>query len=148
MSISRRDFLLRSAGFVTVSAMVPRWSVTGARNFEESLGSAYPGRTLVVLELMGGNDGLNTVVPYADNAYSQVRSRIGIPAGSILQLDSQLGLNGMTVNVGTQPAMGGPKSLWDANPLALVHGLGYSDPALSSFTTPGSWDTSDPTRAQ
>src|SRR5260370_16811316 len=116
MSISRRDFLLRSAGFVTVSAMVPRWSVTGARNFEESLGSAYPGRTLVVLELMGGNDGLNTVVPYADNAYSQVRSRIGIPAGSILQLDSKLGLNGMTVNAGAKPPHGRPQSPPPPNP--------------------------------
>ncbi len=77
MSISRRDFLVRSAGFVTVSAMVPRWAVDGAKNFEESVGSAYPGRTLVVLELMGGNDGLNTVIPYADNAYPQVRARIG-----------------------------------------------------------------------
>src|SRR5712692_9075803 len=98
MSISRRDFLLRSAGFVTVSAVVPRWAVAGAQHFEESLGSAYPGRTLVVLELMGGNDGLNTVIPYTDNAYSQVRARIGIPTASVLQLDSKLGLNGMAVN--------------------------------------------------
>src|SRR5712692_218863 len=148
MSISRRDFLVRSAGFVTVSAMVPRWSVTGARNFEESLGSAYPGRTLVVLELMGGNDGLNTVVPYADNAYSQVRSRIGIPAGSILQLDSKLGLNGMTVNGGTKPAMGGLKALWDANRVALVEGIGYPNSSLSHFTSRDIWHTADPTLAQ
>ena len=63
MPISRRDFLLRSAGFVSVSAMVPRWAVTGTRMFEESVGAEATGRTLVVLELMGGNDGLNTVVP-------------------------------------------------------------------------------------
>jgi uncharacterized protein (DUF1501 family) len=148
MSISRRDFLLRSAGFVTVSAMVPRWAVAGARNFEESLGSAYPGRTLVVLELMGGNDGLNTVVPYTDNAYSQVRSRIGIPAGSILQLDSKLGLNGMTVNGGTKPAMGGLKALWDANRVALVEGIGYPNSSLSHFTSRDIWHTADPTLAQ
>jgi uncharacterized protein (DUF1501 family) len=148
MSISRRDFLLRSAGFVTVSAMVPRWAVAGARNFEESLGSAYPGRTLVVLELMGGNDGLNTVVPYTDNAYSQVRSRIGIPAGSILQLDSKLGLNGMTVNGGTKPAMSGLKALWDANRVALVEGIGYPNSSLSHFTSRDIWHTADPTLAQ
>src|SRR6266496_1872125 len=139
MSISRRDFLLRSAGFVTVSAMVPRWSVVGAQNFEESLGSAYPGRTLVVLELMGGNDGLNTVVPYTDNAYPQVRARIGIPVGSILQLDSKLGLN---------PQMTGMKSLWDAGRVALVEGIGYPNSSLSHFTARDIWHTADPKLAQ
>ncbi|HYT32958.1 MAG TPA: DUF1501 domain-containing protein [Thermoanaerobaculia bacterium] len=139
MSISRRDFLLRSAGFVTVSAMVPRWSVVGARNFEESLGSAYPGRTLVVLELMGGNDGLNTVVPYTDNAYPQVRARIGIPVGSVLQLDSKLGLN---------PQMTGMKSLWDAGRVALVEGIGYPNSSLSHFTARDIWHTADPKLAQ
>src|ERR1700738_932013 len=114
MPISRRDFLLRSSGFVTVSAMVPRWSVVGARNFEESVEAETSQRALVVLELMGGNDGLNTLVPYTDSAYSQVRSRIGIPAASVLPLDSKLGLNGMPINGGTKPVMGGLKALWDA----------------------------------
>jgi uncharacterized protein (DUF1501 family) len=139
MSISRRDFLLRSAGFVTVSAMVPRWSVVGAQNFEESLGSAYPGRTLVVLELMGGNDGLNTVVPYTDNVYPQVRARIGIPVGSVLQLDSKLGLN---------PQMAGMKSLWDAGRVALLEGIGYPNSSLSHFTARDIWHTADPKLAQ
>ena len=83
MAFSRRDFLLRTTGFVTVSAMVPRWAVAGASRFEESVAAADTGRTLVVLELMGGNDGLNTVVPYADALYPQLRSRIGIPTGSV-----------------------------------------------------------------
>ncbi len=90
---SRRDFLIRSTGFVTVSAMVPRWAVRGARRFEESVGAAFDGRTLVVLELAGGNDGLNTVVPYADALYPQLRSRIGVPVGEVLPLDGRLGLN-------------------------------------------------------
>jgi uncharacterized protein (DUF1501 family) len=63
MPFSRRDFLVRTTGFVTVSAMVPRWAVTGAKHFEESLGAEMTDRTLVVLELAGGNDGLNTIVP-------------------------------------------------------------------------------------
>jgi len=139
MSISRRDFLVRSAGFVTVSAMVPRWAVEGAKNFEESVGSAYPGRTLVVLELMGGNDGLNTVIPYTDNAYPQVRARIGIPVSSVLQLDSKLGLN---------PQMTGIKSLWDAGRVALLEGVGYPNSSLSHFTGRDIWHTADPTLAQ
>ena len=52
MPISRRDFLLRTTGAVTVSAMVPRWAVAGAKNFEESVEAAAAQRTLVVLELI------------------------------------------------------------------------------------------------
>ncbi|HKD12127.1 MAG TPA: DUF1501 domain-containing protein [Thermoanaerobaculia bacterium] len=139
MPVSRRDFLLKSAGFVTVSAMVPRWSLAGARRFEESVGATAANRTLIVLELMGGNDGLNTVVPYADNAYPTVRSRIGIPASSVLSLDGNLGLN---------PVMSGLKALWDAKRVALVEGVGYPNSSLSHFTSRDIWHTADPALAQ
>jgi uncharacterized protein (DUF1501 family) len=139
MPITRRDFLLRSAGYVSISAMVPRWSVTGARGFEESVGASQSGRTLVVLELMGGNDGINTVIPYADSQYPVVRSRIGIPVGSVIQLDGSLGFN---------PVMTGLKSLWDANRLALVEGVGYPNSSLSHFSSRDIWHTADPTLAQ
>ena len=109
MAFSRRDFLLRSAGFVTVSAMVAevgrRRARRGSRSRSESDAPRRTGRSSI-LELMGGNDGLNTVIPYADTKYPQVRSRIGIPVGTVLPLDAQLGLN---------PQMTGLKSLWDAN---------------------------------
>ncbi len=138
MPFSRRDFLLRSAGFVTVSAMVPKWAVAGARNFEETVQSdvAVGGRTLVILELMGGNDGLNTVIPYADSKYPQVRSRIGIPVGSVLPLDSRLGLN---------PTMTGMKALWDSNRLAVIENVGYPNSNLSHFASRDIWHTADPT---
>ena len=148
MPISRRDFLLRTTGAVTVSAMVPRWAVAGARNFEESVGAAAANRTLVVLELMGGNDGVNTVIPYTDNAYTQVRSRIGIPAASVLQLDSKLGLNGMMINGGTTPAMAGIQALWQKNRVAVVEGVGYPNSSLSHFSSRDIWHTADPTLAQ
>jgi uncharacterized protein (DUF1501 family) len=139
MPISRRDFLLRSAGFVSVSAMVPRWAVVGTKMFEESVGAEATGRTLVVLELMGGNDGLNTVVPYTDPLYAQVRSRIGLPLGTLLQLDSKLGLN---------PAMSSLKALWDKNRVALVENVGYPNSSLSHFSSRDIWHTADPTLAQ
>ena len=135
MAFSRRDFLIRSSGFVTVSAMVPRWAVKGARMFEESVAAANPNRTLVVLELMGGNDGLNTIVPYADSLYPTLRSRIGIPTGSVLQLDSQQGMN---------PVMTGLKSLWDANRVAIVTNVGYPNSSLSHFQSRDIWHTADP----
>lgn len=139
MAISRRDFLLRSAGFVSVSAMVPRWAVAGTKVFEESVGADATNRTLVVLELMGGNDGLNTVIPYTDPVYPQVRSRIGIPQASTLALDGRLGLN---------PVMTGIKALWDMNRVALVENVGYPNSSLSHFTSRDIWHTADPALAQ
>ena len=136
---SRRDFLIRSTGFVTVSAMVPRWAVRGARQFEESVGAAFGGRTLVVLELAGGNDGLNTVVPYADALYPQLRSRIGVPVGEVLPLDDRLGLN---------PVMTGMKALWDAGRVAVVTNVGYPNSSLSHFAARDIWHTADPLLAQ
>jgi uncharacterized protein (DUF1501 family) len=139
MPISRRDFLLRSGGFVSVSAMVPRWAVAGSKMFEESVGAEAIGRTLVVLELMGGNDGLNTVVPYTDPVYAQVRSRIGLPLAALLQLDGKLALN---------PAMSSLKALWDKNRVALIENVGYPNSSLSHFSSRDIWHTADPTLAQ
>ena len=140
MRISRRDFLIRSTGFVTVSAMVPRWAVAGTKHFEETVGAAAEAadRTLVVLELAGGNDGLNTIVPYADPLYLQVRSRIGIPAASVLPLDGQIGMN---------PVMSGLKTLWDRNRVAVVQNVGYPNSSLSHFAARDVWHTADPALA-
>jgi uncharacterized protein (DUF1501 family) len=139
MAFSRRDFLLRSTGFVTVSAMVPRWAVDGARMFEESVAAANPNRALVVLELMGGNDGLNTIVPFTDSLYPTLRSRIGIPTGSVLPLDGAQGMN---------PVMTGLKALWDANRVAIVTNVGYPNSSLSHFQSRDIWHTADPLLAQ
>ena len=139
MAFSRRDFLMRSTGFVTVSAMVPRWAVAAARSFEESVGAESSHRTLVVLELMGGNDGLNTIVPYADALYPTLRSRIGIPVGTVLPLDGRLGMN---------PVMTGLKALWDAQRVAIVTNVGYPNSSLSHFAARDVWHTADPLLAQ
>ncbi len=136
MPISRRDFLLRSAGFVSISTLVPRWGVRGASKFEETVEAADPNRILVVLELMGGNDGLTTVVPYTDSTYPQVRSRVGVAQSTVLQLDSRLGLNSV---------MTGLKSLWDANRVAILEGIGYPNSSLSHFTGRQIWKVADPT---
>lgn len=139
MTFSRRDFLLRSAGFATVSAMAPKWSVASLRHREEAVEAQAGNRTLVILELMGGNDGLNTVVPYADAKYPQLRSRIGIPVGSVLPLDSKLGFN---------PQMTGLKALWDAKRVAVVENIGYPNSNLSHFASRDIWHTADPTLAE
>lgn len=135
MVMDRREFLFRGLGIASVSAMVPRFAVAGARFFEESV-AAVPGRVLVVLELAGGNDGLNTVVPYTDPLYSgTLRKTIGIPASAVLDLDGKLGFN---------PVMAGLKSLWDGGRVAVLEGVSYPNPNLSHFTSRDIWHTADP----
>ena len=140
MPMDRREFLFRGIGVATVSAMVPRFSVAGTRFFEESVGTGAADRVLVVVELAGGNDGLNTVVPYTDPLYAgTLRKTIGVPAASVLDLDGTLGLN---------PVMTGIKSLWDAGRVAIVEGVSYPNPNLSHFTSRDIWHTADPALAQ
>ena len=139
MQMDRRTFLGRSIGFVTISALVPRFGVAGtSRLFEESVEAAAD-RVLVILELAGGNDGLNTVVPYTDSIYRTMRPTIQVPAAAALDLDGRMGLN---------PVMTGMKSLWDAGRLAIVPGVSYPNPNLSHFTSRDIWHTADPRLAE
>jgi len=89
-------------------------------------------RTLVLLTLYGGNDGLNTVVPYEDPAYNDNRGNIAIAPNKLLTLGSGYGLN---------PAMPGFKSAWDAGQLAIVQGVGYPEPNLSHFQSMDIWQS-------
>jgi len=93
------------------------------------------GRILVVLELSGGNDGLNTVVPYADDAYYRLRPQIGIKPARLRKLDDHFGLNS---------GMSGMEKLWKDGKLAIVHGAGYADPSFSHFTSMAYWHTAAP----
>lgn len=93
------------------------------------------GKILVVLELSGGNDGLNTVVPYADDAYYRHRPNIGIPQNELRILDDHFGLN---------PGMAGFERLYKDGKMAIVHGCGYEDPSYSHFTSMAYWHTAAP----
>ncbi|HTP61197.1 MAG TPA: DUF1501 domain-containing protein [Burkholderiales bacterium] len=89
-------------------------------------------RLLVLVELKGGNDGLNTVVPYADGNYYSLRPRLGVPRDQVLQLDARAGLH---------PALRPLLPLWQAGELAVVQGVGYPSPNLSHFRSIEIWDT-------
>ncbi len=93
------------------------------------------GRILVVVELSGGNDGLNTVVPYGDDAYYRQRPNIGIKADELLELDGDFGFN---------PGMLGFQRLWRSGDLAIIHGCGYEQPSYSHFTSMAYWHTGVP----
>ncbi len=97
--------------------------------------SGPAGRILVVLELSGGNDGLNTVVPHADDAYYRLRPQIAIKANRLRKLDDHFGLNA---------GMVGMEKLFKDGKLAIVHGAGYADPSFSHFTSMAYWHTAAP----
>jgi uncharacterized protein (DUF1501 family) len=90
---------------------------------------------LVVLTMYGGNDGINTVIPYADNAYHDARPELSYRPEEVLHLDSQLGLN---------PAMKGLADLWSKHNLAIVRGVGYPEPDHSHFRSMDIWQTAVP----
>ena len=92
-------------------------------------------RILVVFELSGGNDGLNTVVPYSNDAYYRLRPKIGIKPDQLLKLDDGWGLN---------PGLLGFQRLWGDGQLAIMHGCGYERPSFSHFTSMAYWHTAAP----
>lgn len=97
--------------------------------------AAANGKVLVVLELSGGNDGLNTVVPYGDDAYYRNRPSIGLPKSELRVLDDHFGLN---------PGMAGFERLYKDGKMAIVHGCGYENPSYSHFTSMAYWHTAAP----
>ena len=92
-------------------------------------------RILVVLEMSGGNDGLNTVVPYADDTYYRLRPKIGIRPDRVRRIDDRHGFN---------PGMSGFERLYKDGRLAIVHGCGYEQPSFSHFASMAFWHTAAP----
>ncbi|MGA2703081.1 MAG: hypothetical protein ABSH35_18540 [Isosphaeraceae bacterium] len=87
---------------------------------------------LVVLELSGGNDGLNTVIPHADDVYHKSRPALRVEPGKVLKLDDHVGLH---------PSLKDLHRLWEAGNLAVVRGVGYPDPNRSHFRSMEIWQT-------
>jgi uncharacterized protein (DUF1501 family) len=85
-----------------------------------------------LVELKGGNDGLNTLVPFTDPRYYELRPRLGLNPKSVLPLDHRWGLNG---------AMEALQPAWYAYELAVVHGVGYANPDRTHFRSSAIWDT-------
>jgi uncharacterized protein (DUF1501 family) len=92
-------------------------------------------RILVVMELSGGNDGLNTLVPYADDAYYRHRPNIGIKPAKLRKIDDHYGFSS---------GMAGFERLYKDGKLAVVHGCGYDQPSFSHFTSMAYWHTAAP----
>ena len=137
---SRRDFLTKGMYGLGVGATLPMLlNRTSAALAAEALQGTSrennPERILVVVELSGGNDGLNTVVPYGDDEYYRVRPTIGIPKSEVIKLDDHFGFH---------PSMVGFERLYKDGHMAVVHGCGYDNPSLSHFSSMGFWHTGVP----
>jgi uncharacterized protein (DUF1501 family) len=90
---------------------------------------------LVVLQLSGGNDGLNTVIPYSNPLYYDNRPKVGIPEDQVLAINDSIGFH---------PAMGPMKKLYDEGKLAIIQGIGYPKPSRSHFRSMDIWHTCEP----
>ena len=136
---SRRDFLRTGFFGVGVGLSMPfvfehTANAMAAESYFGAAGST-PERILVVVEMTGGNDGLNTVVPYRNDVYYKKRPTIAIKSETVLKLNDEIGLH---------PSMNGMKHLWDDGKLAIVQGCGYPNPNRSHFTSMEYWHTAVP----
>ncbi len=137
---SRRDFLRKGLYGVGVTAGLPLLMsrTTEALTAEALLGTsmeANPERILVVVELSGGNDGLNTVVPFGNDEYYRARPNIGIRESDAIKIEDGFGLH---------PSMVGFERLYTDGMMGVVHGCGYDNPSLSHFSSMGFWHTGVP----
>lgn len=137
---SRRDFLRKGLYGVGVTAGLPvLLSRTSAALTAQALRGtsveAHPERILVVVELSGGNDGLNTVVPFGDDEYYRVRPNLGIPRSHAIPIADGYGFH---------PSLVGFERLYKDGMMGVVHGCGYDNPSLSHFSSMGFWHTGVP----
>ena len=135
--MNRRQFLLASAGTGAVALAAGSTAVTWHQLTQRAATDPLPSDAdvLVVVTLYGGNDGINTLVPYADPAYHSARPELAYAATDVLHLDGELGLN---------PAMTGLAARFKAGQLAIVRGVGYPNPDFSHFRSMDIWQTASP----
>lgn len=124
--MKRRQFI-QTSGLATAAMMIPNFLKA-----QENRVLSDSDKVLIVIQLTGGNDGLNTVVPYENDLYYNARPKIAIQKNEVLKLNSELGLN---------PAMQGFKNLFDEGRLCLINNVGYPEPDRSHFRSMDIWQT-------
>jgi uncharacterized protein (DUF1501 family) len=137
---TRREFLQKGLTVAAVGVTVPSFLTRTAFALNDPtdlpLVTSRPGipddRILVVLQLAGGNDGLNTLIPFANDDYHRARPTLAVPERSVLRLTDQIGLH---------PALTDLKALYDEGHLAAIQGVGYPNPNRSHFRSMEIWET-------
>lgn len=139
--LSRRE-LLGGGGMIAVGLMTPPWLASIAKaDFVRTAGGNKidPDTVLVVCELTGGNDGLNTIIPYAESTYRQMRPNLSIPESEIIKLNDYFGLH---------PALGGLHRLIQEDKVAIIHNVGHPNPNRSHFKSMEIWQSASPDNSQ
>src|SRR6266540_3493259 len=142
--LSRRDFLRAglvfgagAGGLAAGYAAIP--DVFARAVYAAKQEKVTNDKVLVMIQLAGGNDGLQTVIPLADQAYRDLRPQLSKSADAALPISKELGLN---------KNLTGTKSLFDQGKVAIVQGVGYQKPSFSHFDSIRVWETADPERRQ
>jgi uncharacterized protein (DUF1501 family) len=133
--LTRRQLLTRSlqgSSLLAFGSMVPQFVADTARAAE-----AGKDTILVIVEFTGGNDGLNTVIPHADDLYQKARKTLRLTKQQVVKVTDDVGLN---------PGMASFRRLLDQHALAIVQGVGYPNPDRSHFESMDIWHLADPTR--
>ncbi|MBP6531532.1 MAG: DUF1501 domain-containing protein [Burkholderiales bacterium] len=131
---NRRDFLttLGGVGVLSLPAVSALSSASAFAQTQSATGKSGYQRLLILVELRGANDGLNTFIPYTDDAYYALRPTIGVKRDQVLKVDDRFGLH---------PALEALAPMWQKGEMAAVNGLGYPKPNLSHFRSIEIWDT-------
>ncbi|HMB95291.1 MAG TPA: DUF1501 domain-containing protein, partial [Tepidisphaeraceae bacterium] len=139
---TRRVFLRRGMTLLAVGATIPSFldqTVMALASPDDLKRTQQPsgkdGKILVVVQMSGGNDGLNTIIPYADDVYHSARSNIAHDPSTVLKLDSYIGLH---------PNLGPLRDLLDKGMMSIVQGVGYPNPNRSHFRAMDIWQSAVP----
>lgn len=130
-NVSRRGFLKKSMLVTSGSLLMPQFlkALEHPLTYQEGNGQD---RILIILQLSGGNDGLNTIVPYRNDLYYQMRPTLGIRKENVLKVSDELGFN---------PALASLRELYDEGALAIINNVGYPNPERSHFRSMDIWQT-------
>src|SRR3984957_263393 len=131
--LGRRDVL--RAGLIGLGGGIAGFGAGPVNEAAAATPTSVVSRILVVVELSGANDGLNTIIPYTNDAYYRARPKLGLKLEKIRRLDDQFGV---------QSGMAGFERLFKDGQLAVVHGVGYENPSFSHFTSMAYWQTGAP----
>ena len=141
--MTRREFIKKGLTIVAVGMTAPSFLTRTAlalnNPWDVAQTTSRPGvpddRILVVVQMGGGNDGLNTVIPLTNDAYYRARPNLAVPAKDVIRVTDELGLH---------PSLAKVKDLYDRGAMAVIQGVGYPNPSRSHFKSMEIWHTADP----
>ncbi len=143
MPFTRRSLLSRGALLVASGFLAPAFVTRTAMALDGpssglgpvALDTSKKNRILIVLQLSGGNDGINTLIPFGDPAYRTLRPTLGVPTSDVLPLTDAIGLH---------PSLGKLRALYELGKVAIVQGVGYPNPNRSHFRSMDIWHSARP----